>query len=236
MAESPFDPAKSENPINTNPKPPTGGSDSPTPTDITPDPSPSTPPTSTPTPVVNRPAPGEEKGDLAPPPTTVPPDPPTLPIDPPQEKPMVLPSAQPTAPSDDPPGESAPADPTPVPKPETSSLTPSGVSSALQPNLPPSEAVPVEPSKGEEMGPPWLRTDPKVREAQDGTGSQAPNLSPTPSEPAPPWQVPSERSTKTAPQIFTADQEKHGGFPVIIFVVLILAIIAALGVYLFLGL
>jgi hypothetical protein len=78
------------------------------------------------------------------------------------------------------------------------------------------------------MGPPWLRTDPKVREAQDTQASLSP---PTGPEPPPPWQVPSEKPGNIQPQIFPAGGEKSGGFPIVIFVILILAIIAAVAAY-----
>ena len=93
--------------------------------------------------------------------------------------------------------------------------------------------MPTPSSKGEEMGPPWLRTDPKVREAQDNAGNKTPNLSPNPPtpEPPPPWQVPSERQVNTQPKVYTSAGEKHGAFPIIIFVILILAIIAGIIVY-----
>ena len=88
---------------------------------------------------------------------------------------------------------------------------------------------PPQPLTAEEVGPPWLRTDPNVRAAQDssdGAGVENPSLSPTAQEAPPPWQ-----GAQPEPIGEGIRQESH--FPVIIFVVLVLGIIVAIGVFLF---
>lgn len=90
-------------------------------------------------------------------------------------------------------------------------------------------------SSAEEVGPPWMRTDPNVRASQDAAGGETPNadLAPGPVSPEalPPWQ---QASQGLGTQVETDDPEaKEGHFPVIIFVILVLGIIVAIGVFLF---
>ncbi|MDP2721028.1 MAG: hypothetical protein Q8O75_03755 [bacterium] len=95
--------------------------------------------------------------------------------------------------------------------------------------IPPEAPNPPQPLTAEEVGPPWLRTDPNVRAAQDsagGTSIENPSLSPTSQEAPPPWQ-----GVQPEPIGEEIPQESH--FPVIIFVVLVLGIIVAIGVFLF---
>jgi len=141
----------------------------------------------------------------------------------PQTVPTPTVVAEPTAPSYFSNQPTAATEP-PAPSIETVPLTPA---------TPPSPRV-VSPLSSEEMGPPWMRTDPNVRAAQDGMAEAGtPTLSPpVPSEVSTPWQNPMG-PPQTNPQVSTEPEEKRGGFPVIIFVILILGIIALIAVYLF---
>lgn len=91
---------------------------------------------------------------------------------------------------------------------------------------------PTPPLTSEEVGPPWMRTDPSVRASQDAVGaSSTPDLTPGASEATetvPPWQ----QATPSV-DVSNAEEPSQGHFPVIIFVILVLGIIVAIGVFLF---
>ena len=158
-----------------------------------------------------------------------------------------------SSPPADPPGnppsqpESTAAPPQAVPESEVTPTVPTPAPTVADPPpAAPAEAQPVTqsssplsevagadspPSTNEPVGPPWMRTDPNVRASQDGVLETNQTLSPQgPSEPALPWQTPPVQDQSVpSPEA----EEKRGGFPVIIFVILILGIIALIGVYLF---
>lgn len=118
---------------------------------------------------------------------------------------------QPTPPSD-------PTNPVPAPDPAPQS------GAAVTPTPPMSSA---------EVGPPWLRTDPNVRAAQDsaGGGAGVPDLAPNApdADAPPPWQQQQGADVTES----TEEEPKEGHFPVVIFVILVLGIIVAIGVFLF---
>jgi hypothetical protein len=86
----------------------------------------------------------------------------------------------------------------------------------------------------EEVGPPWLRTDPNVRASQDavGSGVSSPDLTPgSQTQEGPmPWQTPGEGAGS---QVSPEEAPSDGHFPIVIFVILVLGIIIAVGAFLF---
>jgi hypothetical protein len=97
----------------------------------------------------------------------------------------------------------------------------------VEPPEPPEQAL----ASGD-VGPPWLRTDPNVRAAQDTGASDVPDLTPaTPKPETPiPWQVPSEKAGLDS---LVEAPEHKGGFPAVAFVILIVVIVVAILAYLY---
>lgn len=90
----------------------------------------------------------------------------------------------------------------------------------------------IETSAGGDSGPSWLKQDPSSPSASESM-TTTPGLENAP----PPWQAHSEGAEPT-PQVNSTtapaeQEEQHGGFPVIIFVILVVAIIVAIGIFLF---
>jgi len=85
------------------------------------------------------------------------------------------------------------------------------------------------------VGPSWMRPDASGQGASNANpGGMAGTPDPSLTNAPPPWQVPSEAaSAENPPQPETVGEEKEGGFPVIIFVVLVLGIIIAIVAFLF---
>ena len=85
--------------------------------------------------------------------------------------------------------------------------------------------------RAEEVGPAWMRTDPTVRAAQDSAGGNPDIVSGAPAVgDSPPWQAPSDPNLQSE----TGDEAPSAGhFPIVIFVILVLGIIIAIGVFLF---
>ena len=204
-----------ENPIqsNSNPVPPAG--------DIPPAPNPNLPsqdPISQP-PVLDTPTPAPTPVPeiVVPAPT---PDPAPAPVAAPE--PISNPAVGPTSS----PIESGLLGATPQPSiPEPPApLTDSPVQPAVQP--PPAASE-------EPVGPPWLRTgtdnNPMVNPGE--LQNLAPGLAPE-SAPPPPWQAPAQQFPQSQ-EVDATSVNKEGGFPVIIFVVIVLAILIAIGVFLF---
>jgi len=163
-------------------------------------------------------------------------DPPVAdPTPPPATPPMPEPAA-PTSPVGMDAGVADPnatAAPAPPPLPEIPMQPPQptpndmGVASAPPPAAPP--AAPPAPvgNPGEPVGPAWMRTG-----VGESTGGQS--LSPGAASAVPaPWQTPEAPSAPAAPQVEATTVNKEGGFPVIIFVVIIIAILIAIGLFLF---
>ena len=97
-------------------------------------------------------------------------------------------------------------------------------------------SLPTSGEKGEGVGPSWMRSDPSTP-VQDQAVAP-PNLAgtnpdPSLSEAPPPWQTPPETEPIPATPAEIQTEEKQGGFPVIIFIVLILGIIIAIVAFLF---
>lgn len=129
-----------------------------------------------------------------------------------------------------------PTSTTPINDADPSNTPGATMAAAVQP--PPAGQTPDAPvgNQDENLGPAWLRTDPSSQ-TQDQT-SGAPDLSvasPTPplSEVPPPWQTPAEAEEIPATPSEVQTEEKQGGFPVIIFIVLIVGIIIAILAFLF---
>jgi len=169
------------------------------------------------------PAPQTQPEPLAPPPPPLPPDLVSPPLPEPTTQPPFEPMSQPQPESSTSPMEpiAGPVDPSPPP-----------LATQSQPTMPGQ----AQPLSADEVGPPWMRTDPSVRAAQDsvasdiGTADVAPGVQ-TP-EGSFPWQAPSEEpSAQTTLEESEAASEGH--FPVVIFVILVLGIIIAIGVFLF---
>ena len=90
--------------------------------------------------------------------------------------------------------------------------------------------------QGESMGPSWMRSDPSapIQDQAVATPDLAgTNPAPSLSEAPPPWQTPPEAEGTPATPAEIQTEEKQGGFPVIIFIVLILGIIIAIVAFLF---
>jgi len=120
-------------------------------------------------------------------------------------------------------------DPVPSPDPAPEPASTSGYTPE------PQQATSSPPISAEEVGPPWLRTDPNVRAAQDSSGTisgvaENPISGPTPQEGPMPWQAPSEEGNLP---LSPEEGRGEGHFPVIIFVLLVLGIIFAIGIFLF---
>jgi hypothetical protein len=91
---------------------------------------------------------------------------------------------------------------------------------------PPVTAVP--PAVGEgAVGPPWLRTENQQPQPEGAPQSLSPQ--PQVEGAQPPWETP---AGKPEPQVEATSVNKEGGFPVIIFVVIVLAILIAIGIFL----
>ena len=156
-----------------------------------------------------------------------PPDPPTPNIpseitsDPTPAEPVSSPATPP-----DPPSVPAPT-PAPTDPPET--VSPEPLPAKLAESV---STDPDTPMTAEQVGPAWMRTDPTVRAAQDAvdpsTGSDV--ISGAPAGDSPPWQSPADPTTQVMGE---GEAPSAGHFPVVIFVILILGIIIAIGVFLF---
>ncbi len=229
MAESPFDPNNNQQNPGSNPTTP--GPTDPAPTNIAPNP-PAPMPTPEPTP---DPLPQPPKADPAPAPI------PSASAPMPTPEPPVVQAPETPAMTTEP--QSAPlAGPTPemdkpqqpMPNPpqggELSTPWDSPAESLAPPAPPPSDLS----STGEAVGPAWLRNS--NAGSTPVQNSEVPQISPSApvqDTPAPgplPWQAPTDDTS------FSADlpeEHKGGGFPVIVFVVIILGIIVAVGAFLF---
>lgn len=237
MAETPTDPTKPNDPINS------GGASTPPPsspgTSSNPEPANPTPGSgAAPQPPNPTPSPPSVGGEESKPPTPASglnPTDPTSPIPATEPSPPVpntasdTPAPDPVNPVGSPkPTTSTPSVPTgPTPTPPTDPV------STPEPNSTPDVPATATPMSKEEVGPAWLRTDPTVRENQDaaGQGIGTPDLSPNPTatETQPPWQ----QQTPGTNADLAEDEPKEGHFPVVIFVILVLGIVVAIGVFLF---
>jgi len=138
-----------------------------------------------------------------------------------------------------------PPNPEPVMPTTTATIEPVAAPETAVPTTPPAENLvgattseqptppaTIESSAGGETGPAWLRQDPNATLPTEPI-TTSPGLENAP----PPWQAHTEGAEPAAPQtnpIPTSDgSEQHGGFPVIIFVILVVAIIVAIGIFLF---
>ena len=91
------------------------------------------------------------------------------------------------------------------------------------------------------MGPSWLRPENQAPNSASpsAAGAETAETKPELANAPLPWQVPSEQQPSTpavegaAAAPVVAPAEEHHGFPVMIFVVLVIAIIVAIGIFLF---
>ncbi|OGY27020.1 MAG: hypothetical protein A2Z11_01975 [Candidatus Woykebacteria bacterium RBG_16_43_9] len=168
------------------------------------------------------------------PPSEIPSDPPAALSDPPTPNipSEITPDPTPTEPVSspatlpDPPSVLTPT-PTPTDPPETTNLEP--LPAKLAESV---SADPDTPMTAEQVGPAWMRTDPTVRAAQDAVDPSAGSdvISGAPMGDSPPWPSPADPTTQV---MGDEGAPSAGHFPVVIFVILILGIIIAIGVFLF---
>ena len=173
-----------------------------------------------------------------------------IPVEPTNTDPVAPPEASPDPPTPNIPSEITP-DPTPA-EPVSSPATPPDPPSVPAPTPAPTdppemsdpEPLPAKlaesvstdpdtPMTAEQVGPAWMRTDPTVRAAQDAAaepGGESDVISGASIGDSPPWQSPAD---PTAQVMGEGEAPSAGHFPVVIFVILILGIIIAIGVFLF---
>ncbi|OGY22911.1 MAG: hypothetical protein A2172_03165 [Candidatus Woykebacteria bacterium RBG_13_40_15] len=139
--------------------------------------------------------------------------------------PLAQETAPPSAPAIDP-VSSPQAAPEPAATPPPTSTAPT-TNPMVTSDQPATQGAP-----GEEVGPSWLRPTPEQGGQPQAEPQQAPDLPPLTDVP-PPWQVPAENAPAETPQPIA--EERHSGFPVAIFIILILGIIVAIGAWLFIS-
>jgi hypothetical protein len=188
------------NQINPNPTPPVGQDPVTSSVPEIPTPAPTPMPEPAPAPTPGSPIP-------APPPMPEPVPTPEPPMAPPVPKPAPIPDPVAAAPVVETP-------PAPTPEPVV-----------------PTATLPTPPVSDEAVGPPWLRTG--ENPVQTNMSSEAPNLSPggvtEAPAPPPPWQAHTPPQPVETQQVEATSVNKEGGFPVIIFVVIVLAILFVQG-------